>query len=83
MFWADERQQRLTETYERVGSRDWMAPWANRGRRLADIDPTFDLFPLGKLLWAMVSGQRELPYWYWQDPEHNLERLFLDAPGMY
>jgi hypothetical protein len=60
-----------------------MAPWANQGRRLADVKPTFDLFPLGKLLWAMVSGQRELPYWYWQDEEHNLERLFPDAPGMY
>lgn len=83
MFWADKRQQRMTETYERVGSRDWMAPWANRGRRLADVNPTFDLFPLGKLLWSMVSGQHELPYWYWEDDEYNLERLFPDVPGMY
>lgn len=83
VFWAGEQSQRLTETYERVGSRDWMAPWANRGRRLADINPTFDLFPLGKLLWAMISGQRELPYWYWQDDEHNLEKLFPGDPAMY
>jgi len=69
VFWADERQQRMTETYERVGTSDWMAPWANRGRRLADVNPTFDLFPLGKLLWSMISGQHELPYWYWEEPE--------------
>jgi len=83
VFWADDESRRLTETYERVGSRDWMAPWANRGRRLADINATFDVFPLAKLLWAMVSGQDELPYWYWQAPEHNLERLFPDDEGMY
>jgi hypothetical protein len=31
----------------------------------------------------MVSGQRELPLWYWSEDEHNLERLFPDDPGMY
>lgn len=82
VFWVDARQERLTETYERVGSRDWMAPWANRGRRLADVNPTFDIFPLGKLLWAMISGQRELPYWDWDQPEFNLENLFPASPGM-
>lgn len=83
VFWTDDAHKRLTETYERVGSRDWMAPWANRGQRLADVNETFDVFPLAKVLWAMVSGQRELPFWYWQDPEYNLEHLFPNSEAMY
>jgi serine/threonine protein kinase len=83
VFWADADHKRMTETYERVGSRDWMAPWANRGRRLADVNPTFDVFSLGKVLWAMISGQHELPYWYWNDDEYNLESLFPDDHAMY
>jgi serine/threonine protein kinase len=82
VFWKDQQHNRLTETYERVGSRDWMAPWANRGARLDEVKPSFDVFPLGKLLWAMISGQRELPLWYWKKPQHNLENLFPGAPGM-
>lgn len=82
VFWTDPARKRLTETYERVGSRDWMAPWANRGVRLDQVKPSFDIFPLGKLLWAMVSGQHDLPFWYWRDPEYNLEHLFPGAPGM-
>jgi serine/threonine protein kinase len=56
VFWADDAHNRLTETYERVGSRDWMAPWANQGRRLADVNATFDVFPLAKVLWAWCLG---------------------------
>jgi serine/threonine protein kinase len=82
IFWADAKHQRMTETYERVGSRDWMAPWANRGRRLDQVNSTFDIFPLGKLLWSMLSGRSELPFWYWKDPEHNLQTLNPDAPEM-
>src|SRR5262249_43876704 len=83
VFWSDEKHQRLTETYERVGSRDWMAPWANRGRRLANINATFDIFPLGKLLWSMLSGEHELPYWYWDQPDYDLTRMFPNDPAMY
>jgi serine/threonine protein kinase len=69
---------RMTETYERVGSRDWMAPWANTGQRLAleDVNTTLDIYPLGKVLWCMVSGRHGLPFWYYNRPENNLEQLF-------
>jgi serine/threonine protein kinase len=82
VFWADKKNQRLTQSLERVGTRDWMAPWANTGRRLAEVNPTFDVFPLGKLLWAMISGQTVLPYRWWKRPEYNLEKLFPDDPAM-
>lgn len=81
---------RLTETYERVGSRDWMAPWATTQNRLAleEVNPTLDIFPLGKVLWCMVSGRPNLEYWYFDQeakgsrPANNLERLFPDDPAM-
>jgi putative hemolysin len=49
---------------------------------LAEPNPTFDLYPLGKLLWSMVSGRPELHLWYWKDEENNLEVLFPGVPGM-
>ena len=82
VFFQDEEGERLTATYERVGTRDWMAPWANVQRRLEEPNPTFDLFPLGKVLWAMISGERGLPYWYCTRDQYNLERLFPDDQGM-
>ena len=81
---------RLTETYERVGSRDWMAPWVATQNRLAleEVNPTLDVFPLGKTLWCMVAGRPNLEYWYFDQeakgsrPANNLQRLFPDDPAM-
>lgn len=71
----DKGQTRVSEKYENVGSRDWMPGWA-MGMRLDDVRPTFDLFSLGKVLWAMVSGREKMRLWYWQNEEFNLEVLF-------
>ncbi len=81
---------RLTETYERAGSRDWMAPWANTQHRLTldEVDATFDIYPLAKVLWCMVSGRRSLDLWYYSRtakgsrPSNNLEELFPGDPAM-
>lgn len=81
VFFQDEQGERLTSTYERVGSRDWMAPWGNVQRRLEEVNPTFDIFPLGKVLWAMISGERGLPFWYYDRGQYNLERIFSDNPA--
>ena len=51
-----ENEDRLTLTFENVGTRDFQPPWSH-AMRLADVQPTFDVFSLGKVLWAMVSGQ--------------------------
>ena len=50
--------QRLTETYERVGARDWMAPWGLPEREVSPRRsyPPLDIFPLAKVLWSMISG---------------------------
>lgn len=83
VFFEDHEHTRLTSSFEKVGSRDWMAPWAHTGRRVDDVKPTFDVFPLGKLLWVMVAGRQILPpYYTHRDTEYKLEEMFPDRPGM-
>jgi serine/threonine protein kinase len=73
----DDNPGRLTDTYENVGSRDWMPGWA-MGMRIEDVKPTFDVFSLEKLLWAMISGKAKLRLWYLHDHEFELEQMFPD-----
>jgi serine/threonine protein kinase len=90
VIFRDAPGGRFTETYERVGTRGWMAPWANTEHRLAlaEVNPTLDLFPLGKVLWCMVSGRTGLDFWYYDRPAKdnrpatNLELLFPGDPAM-
>ena len=72
-----EGKERLTETFENVGSRDWMPAWA-MGLRLTEVQPNFDVFSLGKVLWAMIAGQPILPLWYHRKPQFNLGEMFPD-----
>lgn len=75
VFFMDDHKTRISKTLENVGSRDWMPAWA-QGVRIEDIKPTFDFFSLGKLLWALVSGQPKLLLWYFEKPHNNVENLF-------
>ena len=76
-----ENQDRLTMTFENVGTRDFQPPWSY-GMRLADVQPAFDVFSLGKVLWAMVSGRPKFPLWYLDRPKHDLRRMFPDDPAV-
>ena len=76
-----ENQQRLTMTFENVGTRDFQPPWSY-GMRLADVQPTFDVFSLAKVLWAMVSGRPKFPLWYFDRPPHDLRQTFPDEPAV-
>jgi serine/threonine protein kinase len=78
-----ENGQRATELLERVGSRDWMAPWAHTGLRVDDVKQNFDVFPLGKVLWSMISGRSMLPFWYHRRPEYDLNVMFPNDPAMH
>ena len=82
VFTEREDRHRLTDTFERVGSRDWMPPWAHTGARIDDVTPSFDVFSLGKLIWSMLSGQLVLPYWYWAKERYNLCELFPASSHM-
>lgn len=68
---------RLTATYENAGSSQWMPTWA-LGMRVDDIPPSFDVFTLGKTLWAMVSGRSFLRLHYFRDRDFDLELQFPD-----
>ena len=78
-----QSDHRPTELLERVGSRDWMAPWAHTGMRVDDVTPNFDVFPLGKVLWSLISGRPMLPFWYHRKPENDLTKLFPNDPTMH
>ena len=76
-----ENQDRLTMTFENVGTRDFQPPWSY-GMRLADVQPAFDVFSLAKVLWAMVSSRPKFPLWYFDRPEHDLRQMFPDEPAV-
>ena len=76
---------RLTKTRgERVGTHYWMAPWAydNVRLELPKISPKLDIYPLGKVLWAMIYGKNGFPFWEYSDDTNNLEKRFPADPSM-
>lgn len=77
-----ENQERLTLTFENVGTRDFQPPWSY-GMRLADVQPMFDVFSLAKVLWTMVSGRPKFPLWYFNRGENDLRRMFPDEPAVH
>lgn len=85
LIWLHEDGgSRVTDTYENVGSRDWMPPWA-QSVIWENVLPNFDVFCLGKLLWAMISGKTKLLLWYFRKEGqdlYNLEKIFPQDPGM-
>ena len=81
VFFEDPGHTRISGTIENVGSTDWMPPWAMR-MRIENIKPSFDVFSLGKTIWAMVSGEPILLFWYHRREEFNLERMFPDRSEM-
>jgi len=75
VFFTDDSYTKLSKTWESVGGGDWMPRWA-LSLPIDEIQPTFDVFCLGKLLWSMVSGSPSLPLWHYDQPEFNLEAKF-------
>lgn len=62
-----------------------MAPWAYDNVRLAldQIKPPLDIFPLGKVLWSMISGRNGFPFWEFDAASNNLAKLFPGDPTMH
>lgn len=75
-------RERLTLTHERVGPRDYMPQWANLGERHEVVEPNYDVYMLGKLLWCMVSGRMKLPREWHKRPPFDLSLTFPTRPGM-
>lgn len=76
---------RVTLTGERVGPRDYLPPWANLGVRLEKVEPSIDVYMLGKLLWSMVDGRPVLPREFHTDPDYgfDLTKTYPNDPKMY
>jgi serine/threonine protein kinase len=74
--------ERLTQTHERVGPRDYMPQWADLGERLEKVRPNFDVYMLGKLLWCMIAGRLKLPREYHRRHAFDLSRIFPDDRQM-
>jgi len=79
VFFSDTNKTRLSGTFENVGSRDWMPPWAV-GMRIENVKPSFDVFSLGKVLWSMIAGRAMLPFWYFDREDYNLAIMFRGVP---
>lgn len=79
VYFNDEKHTRISDKLENVGSRDWMPGWA-MGLLIEELNYTFDVFSLGKLLWAMISDTPILQLWYYTKDEFNLEKKFPNAP---
>jgi serine/threonine protein kinase len=78
-----DQDDRVTFTEERVGPRDYMPPWSNTGERLEKVQPNFDVYMLGKLLWCMVAGRLKLNREYYRTPDCDLTLMFPDDPHMH
>lgn len=74
---------RVTFTGERVGPRDYMPQWANLGDRHEKVEPCFDVYMLGKLLWSMIDGRMFLPREYFNRPGFDLTQTFRGDPDMF
>ena len=81
VYVADPEHTRLSETSEKVGTRDWMPEWAVP-HRVDELTPAFDVFGLGKLLWSMISGMPRLHLWYFDRPKFDLTKMFPDTAGL-
>jgi predicted Zn-ribbon and HTH transcriptional regulator len=62
-----------------------MPPWAEVDGRLDDVQPNFDVYMLGKLLWCMVSGRLRLNREWFRNPENNVTAMFAknDDPHLF
>ena len=85
IVYSPNRQDRVTVTGERVGPRDYMAPWTNLGSRYENVHPRDDVYMLGKLLWSMIDGHAVLPREYHKHPEYDfdLTKTFQNEPHMH
>jgi serine/threonine protein kinase len=75
--------ERLTGMNERVGPRDYMPVWGNLGVQLENVQPNFDVYMLGKLLWCMIDGRSVLPREWHTKPDFNLEVTFPNKRNMF
>jgi serine/threonine protein kinase len=83
IVYLPNQPDRQTRTNERVGPSDYMPPWAHRDQRFEMVEPNFDVYMLGKLLWCMVAGRLKLFREEHHSPEFDLTVMFPNDPNMH
>ena len=60
------------------------APWAYDAVRLelSQVKAPLDIYPLGKVLWSMISGRNGFSFWEYKIKANNLEVLFPNDRDM-
>lgn len=71
---------RVSQTYENVGTREYMPAWAYGEQ--SEIKPAFDVFSVGKVIWAMIAGRPACRLWYVLKDDFNLSKIFADNSEM-
>jgi serine/threonine protein kinase len=77
------QNERLSATGESVGPRDFMPPWVFLDELPGKINPSFDVYMLGKVLWCMVAGKLKLHREDFLDDRFNVVKLFPHDPNMH
>jgi len=82
VFFTNDERTRLSATLENVGTYAWMPPWA-MNMRIEALQPSFDVFSIGKLIWSLVNPNKILQFWEYNRDEFNLELLFPNTPYIH
>lgn len=70
-------QERITFSQEQVGSKFYIAPESEIGKS-DKIRPHTDVYSLGKILYATISGGMIFPRERQNEDEYNLKKIILD-----
>ena len=74
--------ERVSVTGESVGPRDFMPPWVLLNDQPGEINPSFDAYMLGKVLWCMVAGRLKLHREDFLHPQLNVVKMWPGNPDM-
>jgi serine/threonine protein kinase len=77
-----EDKERITFSQEQVGSRFYIAPECEEGRS-DEVGPPTDIYSLGKILYAMISGGKIFPRERQNEDEYNLKNIMPDIRIKY
>lgn len=82
VYFEDYKYTRVTDTFEKAGTSDWMPTWAQGRFRIDQVKPSFDVFSLAKILWAMIAGEGFLRLHWYEKTEFDLRRRYPNDPRM-
>ena len=67
---------RVTSTNEKVGTTDWMPTWSVGHSSWDEVNPSFDVFALGKVLWSLIAGDFFMRLHYYEEEQFDLTKRF-------